>query len=306
MSRYTPSVVTVSYKTFDPANLVVGDEPYALEKGGKLVNLKYTHEGRTYDKLRIQTPAMAVGNVFNNVDDKTGQLVSFTVALNLNHLFTDDAQQVMDPPAAGASPALLEKYAQRVFIEKLDSIDQATIDKAATNGWFKEKGGKPMEREKVEGKFSSTVHWPTDPKYTLGIRVKITLRDAMENKVVISDQHGRDVTFYKVDPETNAWVYKYDDAYASTPAEPVFNIDAVRGRNTRVMRSIIESNNAWIQTGLSCSWKLVRIQVEVPDQTADAAAWVDEDDAPAMKRRNVDTGEGAAGAGAGAAAMADE
>ncbi len=287
-ARRAQTVVTVSYKTFDPAQLVIADEPYALEKGGKLVSIRYNQDSRTYDKLRIQTPAMTIGNVWDNTDPQTGQLVSFTLALNLHHLFTDDAQTVMENPGPDADIGTLEKFAQRTFIEKLDAIDQATIDRATEKGWFKEKG-KPLEREKVEGKFSSTVHWPQDSKYTLGIRVKINLRDATEGKIVICDQEGRDVTFYKVNPETNAWVYKHDPAYASTTAEPVFNIDAVRGRNTRVIRSIIESNNAWIQTGLSCSWKLVRIQVEVPDMSAAAASWVDDDEAPAAKRRNTAT-----------------
>ena len=285
-NRRAQTVVTVSYKTFDPANLVIADEPYALEKGGKLVSLRYNQEGRTFDKLRIQTPAMTIGNVWDNMDDKTGQLTSYTVALNLHHLFTDDAQTVMEPPGPDADVATLEKYAQRTFIEKLDSIDQATIDKATEKGWFKEKG-RALDREKVEGKFSSTVHWPQDPKYTLGIRVKVNVRDTTEGRIVICDQDSRDVTFYKVNPETNEWVFKHDAAYASTPGEPVFNIDALRGRGVRVLRAIIESNNAWVQTGLSCSWKLVRIQVEVPDVSAAAAAWVDEDEElPAAKRRN--------------------
>jgi hypothetical protein len=306
MSRRTQTVVTVSYKSFNPANLLIADEPFALEKGGKLVNIKYIQDSRTYDKLRIQTPALTVGNVWDNTDDKTGQLASYTVALNLNHLFTDDAQAVLETPKPGADIGTLEKFAQRTFIEKLDAIDQATIDKAATNGWFKEKG-KALDREKVEAKFTSTVHWPTDPKYSLGIRVKVTLRDIQDNKIAIVDQQNRDITFYKLDPLSNKMVFKYDVRYADIASEPMFNIESLRNRGTTVMRAIIESNNAWVQMGLSCSWKLVRVQVDVPDADEAGSSWIDEDDdgggngdMPTMKRRKTEEDGGSGGGGGGA------
>ena len=274
MSKRTS--VTVSYDNFNASQLVIADDPYALEKGGKLVSLRYQDSGRLYDILRIQTPELTVGNVWDNMDQQTQQLASHTIALNLDTLHSVDAEAGVQEPSEDADELAIRKYNQFVFTQTLDSIDAAVIDKATTRGWFKEKG-KALEREKVEGKFSNTVHWPSEEKYTLGIRVKINVKDYdyATRKVFIFDQEARDISYYKIDESSNERVYSYDSRFAALSGTPVFNIDALRSRNSRIQRAILESNNAWVQTGLSVSWKLTNVQVEVLEGTSYGdSAWV--------------------------------
>lgn len=277
MSKRTS--VTVSYDNVIPSQLVVADDPYALEKGGKLVSLRYQDSGRIYDILRIQTPELTIGNVWDNMDQQTQQLASHTIALNLDTLHAADAEAGVQEPDESADDydAAIRKYNQFTFVQTLDAIDNAVIDKASARGWFKEKG-KALEREKVEGKFSNTVHWPSEEKYTLGIRVKVNVRDYdyATRKVFIFDQDGRDISYFKLDEATNERVYSYDNArFNSLQSSPVFNIDSLRTRNTRILRAILESNNAWVQTGLSVSWKLTNIQIETMEGTSYGNdAWV--------------------------------
>lgn len=271
------SSITVSYDNFDANKLVLADEPYALEKGGKLVSMRYQESGKLFDILRIQTPELTIGNVWDNIDQQSGQLSSYTIALNLDCLHPQDIENgIEDIPDMCEDELLIRRYQQSLFVETLDSIDKATVDKATTRGWFKEKG-KPLEREKVEGKFSNTVHWPSDPKYTLGIRVKVNVKDIdFENrKVFIMDEQGRDVSYYKINPQTNERIYLYDERFLTIQDTPVFNIDSLKTRGSRILRSVIESNNAWLQTGLSCSWKLMNVQVEtIEDTSYGDRAWV--------------------------------
>ncbi len=275
MSKRTS--VTVSYDNFKASQLVVAEEPYALEKGGKIVSLRYQDSGRTYDILRLQTPELTIGNVWDNMDQQTQQLASHTIALNLDTLHAADAEAGVEEPPEDADEAAFRKYDQFTFVQTLDAIDNAVVDKAVAKSWFKEKG-KALDRAGVSGKFSNTCHWPNEEKYTLGIRVKINVRDYdySTRKVFIFDQEERDISYYKLDEATNERVYSYDTARfngLSTPA--VFNIDALRTRNTRILRAIIESNNAWVQTGLSVSWKLTNVQVEVNEGTTYGNdAWV--------------------------------
>lgn len=275
MSKRTS--VTVSYDNINASQLVVADDPYALEKGGKLVSLRYQDSGRVYDILRIQTPELTIGNVWDNVDQQTQQLASHTIALNLDTLHAADAEAGVQEPGEDADELAIRKYNQFTFVQTLDSIDNAVIDKASIRGWFKEKG-KALEREKVEGKFSNTVHWPSEEKYTLGIRVKVNVRDYdyATRKIFIFDQEGRDISYFKIDDATNERVYSHESArFASLSSTPTFNIDALRTRGTRVLRAILESNNAWVQTGLSVSWKLTNIQIEVLEGTSYGSdAWV--------------------------------
>lgn len=278
------AAITVGYKQLNADSLRVAEEPYSLEKGGKLVSIRYDERGRVYDILRIQTPELNIGQVWENMDQTTQQLASYTISLNLDRLHPED---VGDSVTSASYDGV--KREQFEFYEKLDMIDEATVSQATARGWFKEKG-KPLEREKVEGKFSPTVHWPSDSKYTLSIRVKINTRDTdfAVRKIGIYDQNNNDISYYKVDPVSNKPVYFYETRFGEIDSLPVFNIDVLKTRKTRVIRSIIESNNAWIQTGLSCSWKLYRIQVETDDLNESAPMWVTE------------------GAGAGAAAADTE
>jgi hypothetical protein len=275
MSKRTS--VTVSYDNFKSSQLVVAEEPYALEKGGKIVSLRYQDSGRTYDILRLQTPELTVGNVWDNMDQVTQQLASHTVALNLDTLHAADAEAGVEEPSEDADEHAFRKYDQFTFVQTLDAIDNAVIDKAVAKSWFKEKG-KALDRAGVAGKFSNTCHWPNEEKYTLGIRVKINVRDYeySTRKVFIFDQEERDISYYKLDESNNERVYSYDTArFASLSSAPIFNIDALRTRNTRILRAILESNNAWVQTGLSVSWKLTNIQVEVIEGTSYGNdAWV--------------------------------
>ena len=265
------SSITVSYDNFDSSKLVLADEPYALEKGGKLASIRYQECGKLFDILRIQTPELTIGNVWDNIDDKTGQLSSYTIALNLDCLHPQDMENgIEDIPEGCEDELLIRRYQQSVFVETLESIDNVTIEKASTRGWFKEKG-KPLERTGVQAKFSNTVHWPSDAKYTLGIRVKINVKDVtFENrKVFICDEQERDVSYYKIDQQTNERVYIHDERFNTVNSDtPIFNIDSLKTRGARILRSVIESNNAWIQNGLSCSWKLMNVQVETVEDTS--------------------------------------
>ncbi len=265
------TAITVGFKQLNSDNLRVADEPFSLEKGGKLVSIRYDEGGRVYDILRIQTPELNIGQVWENVDQTTGQLASYTISLNLDRLHPNDVSESTDSSTFDGV-----KRDQVEFYEKLDAIDEATVSQATARGWFKEKG-KPLEREKVEGKFSPTVHWPSDEKYNLSIRVKVNTRDTdfSVRKIGIYDQHNNDISYYKTDPVSNNRVYIYETRFGEIDDAPVFNVDILKTRKTRVIRSIIESNNAWIQTGLSCSWKLFRIQVETDESDSSTSMWVD-------------------------------
>jgi hypothetical protein len=85
----------------------------------------------------------------------------------------------------------------------------------------------------------------------------------------------------------------------------VFNIDALRGRN-RVLRAVLESNNAWIQQSISCSWKLINVQVEVGSSAGYASsAWATEDAPVTGSKRGRESSSASAGAGGAAGGMTD-
>lgn len=292
------TAVTVSYRSVNPANLVIAEDPFTTDKGGKLVTVKYRHDGRVYDRLRIQTPELGLGKVFPNVDEKSGLLKSYTVALNLDRILPADVETL----PSGEEDEI--KAAQRTFIEALDSIDQALIDRATERAWFVGPKGAKLSRESVEGKYTNTVHWPKpDTKYTLGVRFKIDMNDVAEKCMGIVDQHGRDITFFKLDPDTGARVYTYDERFTGLATEAVFNIDALAMR-ARVQRMIVECNNAWIQANLSCPYKIVRMQVETADESFSSVDWVDDAPAPATKKSRLSDAAPAPEAAAEAAAEA--
>lgn len=259
------TVTTVLYKQFNAENLVVADEPYATPKGGKMISLKYKDKTRLNDILRLQTPSLTLGTVWDNMDPSTKEQFSYTVALNLDQLRPGDVDNVTEEPSESASDSEKLAYAQYLFMKKIDSVDDAVIDKATQRGWFKEKS-KNLERDIVKGKMQSTIKWPSESKYTLSMRAKIKISDTdfSVRKIFICDQEGRDVTYYKHDPETAQSVYIYNPAFATLENEPIFNIEALRTPGTRVKRAVLESNSAWqVSTGLCCSWGITNLQIEV-------------------------------------------
>jgi hypothetical protein len=275
MSRQRTSI-TVTSKNFNVGRLEISKDPYAPPRGGKLVNMKYRDSDKLYDIFRFQLPEMSIGNLWENKDAQTGELASFTVALNFHTLRASEMSSETSSTTTTGDETQL-KSAQRETVEAFSKIDEKIINHAADNSFFMDKG-KPLTAEKVEGKYSQIVHWPSDEKYSLSIRAKINVRDtdiSGSRNFEISDENGRDITFYKIDQTTGETIYIGDSTrYQQIEGEPVLNIDILRVRGLRVLRSVIESNNIWIQTGLSCSWKIIRLQVEnVNSNTSARDAW---------------------------------
>jgi hypothetical protein len=272
------SAITFTASRFNSDKIVVADKLFEPKAGGKMLSIRYEQDGTIYDIPRVQTPSMRIGQVWDNADPTKTYTASYTVALNFDQLRSADMENSAFDPATEPAP----KAAQRRLVDVFEAFDTKVIKQIASQGFIKGKGGKAMTEEDVEGKFIQTVHWPDNPEYTLGIRAKINCKDTeySARKVFICDQDNHDISYWKMDPSTSARVYKYEPAFESLEGEPVFNIDALRGRN-RVIRAVLESNNAWIQQSISCSWKLINVQVEVGASAAYAqSAWVAEDDAP--------------------------
>lgn len=285
MSTRQRTAITVSTNSFDVSRLEISKEPYAPPRGGKLVNMRYRDTDKLNDIFRFQLPEVTIGNVWENRDPQTNELASFTIALNLHTLRAADVDESAD--RSNDTPL---KAAQRSLVESFADIDQKIIQHAAENAFFTEKG-KPLPAEKVEGKYTSIVHWPNEDKYTLSIRAKINVRDTELSRTrnfYIMDQEGRDITYYKLNPENDSKVYLYDEQFNQIEGEPIVNMDILRIRGLRVLRSVIESNNIWIQTGLSCSWKIIRLQVEnVGDNANSRDAWAS-DESPPKRHKNSD------------------
>ncbi len=297
------SAVTFTPSRFNAGNIVVADKLFEPKAGGKMLSIRYEQDGTVYDIPRVQTPGMRIGQVWDNADPTKTYTASYTVALNFDQLRAADMENTTFDPAT--EPAA--KAAQRRLVDVFEAFDTKVIKQIASQGFIKGKGGKAMTEEDVEGKFIQTVHWPDNPEYTLGIRAKINCKDTeySARKVFICDQDNRDISYWKMDPATSARVYKYETTFDSIEGEPVFNIDALRGRN-RVIRAVLESNNAWIQQSISCSWKLINVQVEVGASAAYAqSAWVAEDDAPLTGSKRAREPPASAGAGGGAGEMTD-
>lgn len=288
------TAITVTTKSFRPEGLVVADRLFEPKAGGKMLSLKYNRDGQTYDTLRLQTPEVTIGQVWDNQNQAKTELTGWTLAVNCSRLRPADMENEYDPSTEDAV-----KTGQRALVDVLEAIDSKVIDQIASQGMLKGKGGKNLTKEEVETKFTQTVHWPSNPDYTLGIRGKINCRDVTwdERKVYICDQDGNDISYWKMNAD-NQRVYVHEATFASLSGEPVFNIDALRGRS-RVLRAVLESNNAWIQQSISCSWKIINIQVEVGEaMTHGRGAWAADDDAVIGKRRH-DGSAAAASAGAG-------
>lgn len=302
MASRQRSAITVTASRFNPEGIVVAPKLFEPKAGGKMLSISYQHEGTVYDIPRIQTSSMRIGQVWDNMDQAKTEIVSYTVALNFDHIRSSDMETAAD---YSTEPA--EKVAQRRLIDVFEAFDTKVIKQIATQGFLKAKG-KNLTEEEVEGKFTQTVHWPSDPQYTLGVRCKVNCRDVEygARKVYICDQDGRDISYWKLDPATNNRVYSHDPLFASIEGEPVFNIDALRGRN-RVLRAVLESNNAWIQQSISCSWKLINVQVEVGASAGYAhSAWAAEDAPVTGTKRSHAVASAGAGAGAGGGVMSDE
>lgn len=293
MASRQRSAITFTPSRFHADKIIVADKLFEPKAGGKMLSIRYEQDGTVYDIPRVQTPSMRIGQVWDNADPTKTYTASYTVALNFDQLRSADMEATVDPTTEPAS-----KVAQRRLVDVFEAFDTKVIKQIASQGFIKGKGGKAMTEEDVEGKFIQTVHWPDNPEYTLGIRAKINCKDTeySARKVFICDQENRDISYWKMDPATSARVYKYEAAFESIEGEPVFNIDALRGRN-RVIRAVLESNNAWIQQSISCSWKLINVQVEVGASAAYAqSAWVADDDAPITGSKR---GRESASAGAG-------
>jgi hypothetical protein len=294
MASRPRSAITLTASRFNPEGIVVADKLFEPKAGGKMLSIRYQHEGSVYDIPRIQTSSMRIGQVWDNMNQAKTDMVSYTVAMNFDQLRSTDMEVAAD---LSTEPA--DKVAQRRLVDVFESFDTKVIKQIAAQGFLKAKG-KNLSEEDVEGKFIQTVHWPSDPQYTLGIRCKINCKDVEYDvrKVFICDQDGRDISYWKIDPATNNRVYAHEGTFAALDGTPVFNIDALRGRN-RVLRAVLESNNAWIQQSISCSWKLINIQVEVGSGAGYAqSAWAS-DDAPVVgtKRRLEETASAGAGSG---------
>lgn len=289
------TAITVTTKSFRPEGLRIADRFFEPKAGGKMLSMKYERDGQLYDTFRLQTPEVTIGQVWDNQNQAKTELTGWTLAVNCSRLRPADMENEYDPATEDAV-----KTGQRALVDVLEAIDSKVIDQLASQGMLKGKGGKNLTKEEIETKFTQTVHWPTNPEYTLGIRGKINCRDVTweERKVYICDQEGRDISYWKLNGD-NVRTYSYDATFASLPGEPVFNIDALRGRS-RVLRAVLESNNAWIQQSYSCSWKIINIQVEVGEAMSHGrGAWATEDEAaPGVKRRH-DGSAAAASAGAG-------
>jgi hypothetical protein len=296
------TAITVTTKSFRADNLVVADRLFEPKAGGKMLSLKYNRDGQTFDTLRLQTPEVTIGQVWDNQNQAKTELTGWTLAINCSRLRPADMENEYDPSTEDAV-----KTSQRALVDVLEAIDSKVIDQISSQGMLKGKGGKNLTKEEVETKFTQTVHWPSNPDYTLGIRGKINCRDVTydERKVYICDQEGRDISYWKLNGD-NVRTYAYDDAFASLAGEPVFNIDALRGRS-RVLRAVLESNNAWIQQSISCSWKIINIQVEVGEgMTHGRGAWAADDEVTSGGKRRHDGTSASAGAGGASAGRAAE
>lgn len=289
------SAITFTASRFNRDGIVVADKLFEPKAGGKMLSIRYQQDGTVYDIPRVQTPGMTIGQVWDNADPTKTYTASYTVALNFDQLRSSDMEAEFD-----ASTESSAKSAQRRLVDVFEAFDTKVIKQISAQGFLKGKGGKAMSEEDIEGKFIQTVHWPDKPEYTLGIRAKINTRDTdfAARKVFVCDQDSRNISYWKLDPSTNARVYQHEPAFESLDGEPVFNIDALRGRN-RVIRAVLESNNAWIQQSISCSWKLINVQVEVGASASYGEnAFVVEDDAPltGSKRAREASSAGAGGA----------
>lgn len=290
------SAITITAKKFNEDNLVLADKLFEPQAGGKMLSMRYNEDGKLYDILRVQTPSLRVGTVFDNQNPSKTEVVGYTVALNFDQLKPADME--------GDVPADEEKTkaSQRLFTSVMASCDAKVIEHIASRGLVKGKGGKAPTQEEIESKFTNTIHWPDNPDYTLGMRAKINCRDVAFDvrKVFICDQDMNDISYWKIDPETNRRVYIYESDFNSLSSEPVFNIDVLRTR-CRILRAVLESNNAWIQQAYSCSWKVINLMVEVGEAASyGRSAWAtDEETIPARTKRGHD-GSAAASASAGA------
>lgn len=289
MSRIRTGI-TLTTTSFAPTGIRVADKIFEPQAGGKMLGIKYNHNGETFDIPRIQTSQLTVGNVWDNLDATKTNVVSYTVALNMDRLYASDMES--DVPADEE----VTKSKQRKLVGVLESFDREVIDKITEIGALKVKG-KNLTAEEVESKFNQTVHWPDDAKYSLGIRTKINVADTLYSgarKIFICDQNDRDITYWKMGDD-NQRVYAYESTFASMAGEPQFNIDALRNRGTVIQRAVLESNNAWIQQSISVSWKLINIKVDVaPSISYGSGAWASDEAAvgasePAVKKSRPDT-----------------